>query len=68
MRLDELHLIKKIQQNGDRAVADDYHDEIYGFMRKQVLNGDITLELTQDIFISMLKACGVRSLNREGIG
>ncbi len=63
MRLDELRLIKKIQRNGDRAAADKlvryYYDEIYGFVRKQVPNLDIALELTQEIFISMLKTIGL---------
>lgn len=59
MWLDDLRLIKKIQRKGDRAAADElvrnYYDEIYGFVRKQINNSDIALELTQEIFISMLK-------------
>lgn len=66
--MDELRLIKKIQRNGDRAAADElvrfYYDEIYGFVRKQVLNGDIALELTQEIFISMLKTMRFYDRNR----
>lgn len=66
--MDELRLIKKIQRNGDRAAADelvrDYYDEIYGFVRKQVSNGDIALDLTQEIFISMLKTIGFYDMKR----
>nr|WP_268893065.1 RNA polymerase sigma factor [Paenibacillus lutrae] len=55
-------MIKKIQRNGDRAAADElvqgYYDEIYGFVRKQVSNADIAIELTQEIFISMLRTIG----------
>ena len=66
--MDELRLIKKIQRNGDRAAADElvrhYYDEIYGFVRKQVSNADIALELTQEIFISMLKTIGLYDIKR----
>ena len=66
--MDELCLIKKIQRNGDRAAADElvrcYYDEIYGFVRKQVSNADIALELTQEIFISMLKTIGFYDMKR----
>ena len=66
--MDELRLIKKIQRNGDRAAADKlvrcYYDEIYGFVRKQVSNADIALELTQEIFISMLRTIGFYDMKR----
>ena len=66
--MEELHLIKKIQRNGDRAAADElvryYYDEIYGFVRKQVFNADIALELTQEIFISMLKTARFYDMKR----
>ena len=59
----EIQLIRKIQKNGDRAAADTlvrgYYDEIYRFMRKQISDGDAALDLTQEIFISVL-----RSINR----
>jgi RNA polymerase sigma factor (sigma-70 family) len=66
--LNELRLIKKIQRNGDRAATDElvrcYYDEIYGFVRKQVLNADIALDLTQEIFISMLRTIGSYDMKR----
>jgi RNA polymerase sigma-70 factor (ECF subfamily) len=59
----ELRLIRKIQKNGDRAAADTlvrgYYDEIYRFMRKQTSDGEAALDLTQKIFISVL-----RTINR----
>lgn len=68
VRLNELRLIKKIQRNGDRAAADTlvqfYYDEIYSFVRKQVSNADIALELTQEIFISMLRTIGFYDMKR----
>jgi RNA polymerase sigma-70 factor (ECF subfamily) len=59
VRLDELRLIRSIRRNGDRAAADalirKYYGEIYGFVRKQVRSADIALDLTQEIFISVLR-------------
>lgn len=66
--MDELRLVKKIQRNGDRAAADElvrhYYDEIYCFVRKQIAHADIALELTQEIFISMLKTIGLYDIKR----
>jgi RNA polymerase sigma-70 factor (ECF subfamily) len=57
--LDELRLIRSIRRNGDRVAADElvrkYYDEIHGFVRKQVRSADNALDLTQEIFISVLK-------------
>ena len=59
----ELRLITKIRKDGDRAAADTlvrkYYDEIYRFMRKQTSDSDAALDLTQEVFISIL-----RSINR----
>jgi RNA polymerase sigma-70 factor (ECF subfamily) len=58
VRLDELRLIKLIRRSGDRTAADElvryYYDEIHGFVRKQVSGADVSLDLTQEIFVSML--------------
>jgi RNA polymerase sigma-70 factor (ECF subfamily) len=55
----EQRLIRKIQKTGDRAAADTlvrmYYDEIYRFIRKQTSAGEAALDLTQEIFISVLK-------------
>jgi RNA polymerase sigma-70 factor (ECF subfamily) len=57
--LDDVRLIKLIRRNGDRAAADElirnYYDEIHGFVRKQAPDAGIALDLTQEIFISVLK-------------
>lgn len=62
VRLEERRLIQKIRRNGDRAAADalvrHYYDEIYGFVRKQIFDSNIALDLTQEIFISMLRTIG----------
>ena len=59
---EELRLIRKIQKSGDRAAADTlvrkYYDEIYRFIRKQTTDEDTAFDLTQDIFISLLKTIG----------
>ncbi|MDR0840384.1 MAG: RNA polymerase sigma factor [Christensenellaceae bacterium] len=52
-------LICKIQKTGDREAADClvrlYYDEIFRFVRKQTVNADAAFDLTQDIFIGMLR-------------
>lgn len=57
--LNEYRLIKKIQRKGDRDAADElirfYYDDILGYVKRQLSNEDIAIELTQEIFISMLK-------------
>ncbi|MCL2137314.1 MAG: RNA polymerase sigma factor [Coriobacteriia bacterium] len=59
---DELRLIRKIQKSGDRAAADtlvrNYYDEIYRFLRKQLSDHDAAYDLTQEVFISVLKSIG----------
>lgn len=55
---DELRLIRKVK-NGDLAAADtlirNYYDEIFRFIRKQTPEEETALDLTQEIFISLLK-------------
>ncbi|GHU87393.1 RNA polymerase sigma factor [Clostridia bacterium] len=52
-------LIRRIRRNGDREAADClirlYYDEIFRFVRKQTANEDTAFDLTQDIFIGMLR-------------
>ena len=59
---DELRLIRKIQKNGDRAAADmlvrKYYKEMYGFIRKQTSDEEVALDLTQEVFISILRTIG----------
>jgi RNA polymerase sigma-70 factor (ECF subfamily) len=58
-RLNELRLIKRIKRHVDRVAADElirsYYDEIHGFLRKQVSDPENAKDLTQEVFISMLK-------------
>lgn len=60
--MNELRLIKRIRKSGDRAAADRlvrlYYDEIHRFIRKQVPDGEIALDLTQEVFISALRSIG----------
>jgi len=55
---DDKKLIRKIQK-GDRAAADTlvrkYYGEIFKFIRKQTATEETALDLTQEIFISLLK-------------
>ena len=57
--MDELRLIRLIRRTGDRAAADElvrwYYDAIYGFVKKQIRDADYALDLTQEIFISVLR-------------
>ena len=57
--LDEKFLIRKIQKNGDKYAADalirTYYDEIVTYVYKQTSDRQMSLDLTQNIFISMLK-------------
>jgi len=68
---DELRLIRKIQKDGDRAAADTlvrkYYKEIHGFIRKQTHDEETALDLTQEIFISLLKTIG-RYEPKKGAG
>jgi RNA polymerase sigma-70 factor (ECF subfamily) len=52
-------LLRKIRRNGDREAADClirlYYDEIFRFVRKQTGSEDAALDLTQEIFIGLLR-------------
>ncbi|WP_027624607.1 RNA polymerase sigma factor [Clostridium lundense] len=56
----DLKLIKLIQKKGDRAAANTlinlYYKEIYGYVFKQVSNRELSLDLTQEIFINIMKS------------
>jgi RNA polymerase sigma-70 factor (ECF subfamily) len=55
---DDLRLIRRIQKKGDRDAADTlirkYYDEIYRYIFRQTGNKETAMDLTQNIFISML--------------
>ena len=56
--IDEIKLIRRIQKYGEKQAADmlirSYYDEIHHYVRKQSTNESTALDLTQEIFISML--------------
>ncbi|MBW6410789.1 RNA polymerase sigma factor [Clostridium weizhouense] len=56
----DLKLIKLIQKKGDRTAANTlitlYYKEIYAYVFKQSNNIELSLDLTQEIFISMMKS------------
>jgi RNA polymerase sigma-70 factor (ECF subfamily) len=56
---DEKRLISKIQKHGDRSAAnalvEKYYDEICVYAYRQTSDKNTAMDLTQDIFIAMLK-------------
>lgn len=56
----ELRLILKVQKTGKFKYAEQliktYYDEIYIYAYRQTSNKDIAMDLTQDIFVSVLKS------------
>lgn len=58
----EKQWIKKIKKNANHSAANEliskYYKEIYAFMYKQTLDAELSLDLTQEIFISVLKTIG----------
>jgi RNA polymerase sigma-70 factor (ECF subfamily) len=59
---DERRLIRRIQRRGDPVAADAlvrrYYDEIARFIRRQISDGEVALDLTQEVFISTLRTIG----------
>lgn len=58
----EKQWIKKIKRNANHFAANEliskYYKEIYAFMYKQTLDAELSLDLTQEVFISVLKTIG----------
>lgn len=58
----EKQWIRKIQKHAHKAAANElvskYYKEIYVFMYKQTLNEQLSLDLTQELFITVLKSIG----------
>ena len=56
----EAQLIKRIQKNCNRKAADQlirhYYDEIYAYIFKQILDKHQAMDITQDIFITVLRS------------
>jgi len=53
-------LIKRIKKNSDKTAASElvaiYYQEIYSYVYKQIMNKELSMDLTQEIFISILKS------------
>lgn len=56
----EMRLIRKIQRSGSKAAADalirEYYDEIFRYSYKQTSDKHTAMDLTQNIFISVLQS------------
>lgn len=56
----EMRLIRKIQRAGNKAAADalirEYYDEIFRYLYKQTSDKHTAMDLTQNIFISVLQS------------
>jgi RNA polymerase sigma-70 factor (ECF subfamily) len=67
---EELRLIRKIQRTGDRDAADrlvrGYYDEIYRYVARQTPGADTAMDITQNVFISMLRTIGNFDGKRAG--
>lgn len=66
----EAQLIKKIQKNGNRKAADQlirhYYDEIYAYIFKQILDKHQAMDITQDIFIAVLRSIQTYDARKAG--
>jgi RNA polymerase sigma-70 factor (ECF subfamily) len=67
---DEGRLIRKIQRSGDKASADalvrGYYDEIFRYISRQMYNRADALDITQEVFVSMLGT--IRRFDRKKAG
>lgn len=56
----EKYLIKRIRDKGDKLAANKlirlYYNQIYIYVFKQINDKEVSMDLTQEIFISMLKS------------
>ncbi|MEJ8545013.1 RNA polymerase sigma factor [Brevibacillus borstelensis] len=56
----EMRWIERIKNDASRSAANKlvskYYKEMYAFIYKQTLDGELSLDLTQEIFISVLKS------------
>lgn len=67
---EEKRLIKKIKRNGDKKAADQlvnqYYSEIYAFVYRQTTDVELAMDLTQEIFIAVLK--GITKFDEKKAG
>ncbi|MCL2426770.1 MAG: RNA polymerase sigma factor [Oscillospiraceae bacterium] len=66
----QMQLIRMVQKNGNRAAADtlisEYYDEIYVYAARQTGDKHIAMDLTQNIFVSMLQTIARYDSKRAG--
>lgn len=66
----EMRLVHKIQRSGSRTAADElirkHYDEIYIYVFRQTSDKNIAMDLTQEIFISMLKSISSYDKKQSG--
>lgn len=66
----ENRLISSVQRTGDRKAADElirrYYDEIYAYVYKQILDKHTAMDVTQNIFISMLQSLSTYDEKKAG--
>ncbi len=66
----ENRLISSIQRTGSRKAADElirnYYDEIYTYAYRQVLDKHTAMDVTQNIFISMLHSLPIYDREKAG--
>lgn len=67
---EENRLISRIQRTGNRKAADElirnYYDEIYTYVYKQVSDKHTAMDVTQNIFISMLQSISTYNSKKAG--
>ncbi|MGN9164239.1 RNA polymerase sigma factor [Tissierellaceae bacterium HCP3S3_D8] len=55
----DIRLIKRIKKKSDKAAANElistYYKEVYAYVYKQTMDKELSMDLTQEIFISILK-------------
>lgn len=56
----DIRLIKRIKKKSDKAAANElistYYKEVYAYVYKQTMDKELSMDLTQEIFISILKS------------
>lgn len=56
----DIRLIKRIRKKSDKAAANElistYYKEVYAYVYKQTIDKELSMDLTQEIFISILKS------------
>ncbi len=66
----EKRLIRTIQRNRDSSSADalvrSYYDEIFGYIARQIRNKTDAMDVTQEVFVSMLKTIGHYNHKKAG--